>query len=197
MADVSNQYVQVKKERNNLVGLLQSAVQTASLTRERLQQQANESEILLTATQKSDVALAAIRSELTKISSQRDNKRRELCKAAEYLAADNDQKEEMKFNLKSFELVLNRLELSNKSLEKVCERHSEMRKERVVCMIERNRDILILKVSKSSCEANHFGSGFETIQTHRLDVLGYYFHHNFPSYQSCLFFRSGLHLLIS
>ncbi|KAM3178051.1 hypothetical protein ACTXT7_003362 [Hymenolepis weldensis] len=130
LSDVSSQYAEVKKERNNLVGLLQNAIQTNSSTRERLQQQANETEILLTATQKSDAELAAIRAELAQISSQRDNKRRELCKAAEDVATQNEQREAMKNNLKSFELTLNGIELSNKSLEKACQRHSIMRKER-------------------------------------------------------------------
>ncbi|VDL11691.1 unnamed protein product [Hymenolepis diminuta] len=132
LSDVSSQYAEVKKERNNLVGLLQNAIQTTSSTRERLQQQANETEILLTATQKSDAELAAIRAELAQISSQRDNKRRELCKAAENVATQNEQREVMKNNLKSFEMTLNGIGLSNKTLEKACQRHSIMRKERLV-----------------------------------------------------------------
>lgn len=139
--------MEVKKERNNCVSLLQAAVQVASATRERLRQRVNEAEILLTAAQRSEAQLASIRATTVKIIGQRDHKRHDLCKMAEAVAIQNTKREQMRCNLERLELMHNQAESNNAAMKRACERNAKLRNERAILLIERNQEVYVLQVS--------------------------------------------------
>ena len=137
----------VKKERNNCVSLLQAAVQVASATRERLRQKGNEAEILLTAAQRSEAQLASVRSSTVRLIAQRDHKRHDLCKVAAAVAIQNEKREQMRLNLSRLGLMYNQAEASSIAFKKACERNARLRNERAILLIERNQEVYLLQVS--------------------------------------------------
>ncbi|KAH9279528.1 Coiled-coil domain-containing protein [Echinococcus granulosus] len=143
--DVSNLYMDVKKERNNCVSLLQAAVQVASATRERLRQRGNEAEILLTAAQRSEAQLATVRSTTIRLVAQRDHKRHDLCKVAAAVAVQNAKREQMRLKLNRLTLMYNQAEASSIALKKACERNAKLRNERAILLIERNQEVYLLQ----------------------------------------------------
>ncbi|KAM7540688.1 hypothetical protein Aperf_G00000025571 [Anoplocephala perfoliata] len=145
LADVSSQYMEAKKERNNCVSLLQAAVQVASATRERLRQCGNEAEILLTAAQRSETQLASIRATTVRLIGQRDHKRHDLCKVAEAVAIQNTKSEQMRFNLERLGLMRNQAEANNAAIKKIYERNAKLRNERAILLIERNQEVYLLQ----------------------------------------------------
>lgn len=140
-------YTEVKMERNKCVSLLQAAIKVSSDTRERLRQQANESEILLTEAQKRESDLHVLHKTIFNLIAQRDHKRHEFCKMAAVVSVQNEKREMMRQALVRLNLMFNQAEASIIALKKACERNARLRNERAILLIERNQEVYLLQVS--------------------------------------------------
>ncbi|VDL95547.1 unnamed protein product [Schistocephalus solidus] len=146
MNEVSRKYTEVKMERNKCVSLLQVAIRVSTDTRERLRQQANESEILLTLAQKRENDLLNMRKSIMNLICQRDHKRHEYCKMAAVTAMQDAKREQMRQAIARLNLMFNQAESSIIAMKKACERNARIRNERAILLIERNQEVYLLQV---------------------------------------------------
>nr|VZI37606.1 unnamed protein product [Spirometra erinaceieuropaei] len=132
-------------ERNKCVSLLQVAIRVSTDTRERLRQQANESEILLTLAQKRENDLLNMRKTIMNLICQRDHKRHEYCKMAAVTAMQDAKREQMRQAIARLNLMFNQAESSIIAMKKACERNARIRNERAILLIERNQEVYLLQ----------------------------------------------------
>ncbi|VEL10071.1 unnamed protein product [Protopolystoma xenopodis] len=145
LSQVSDEYTQLKLERNKCVSLLQTAMKVSLDTRERLKLHTNEAEIFVTWVHRQEQAIMRERRLHTTVLVMRDHRRHEVCKLAAVHQEQHWKREQMRQAIQRLNAMYNQTEAEIISMKKACDRNARLRNERAMLLIERNQEVYILQ----------------------------------------------------